>query len=248
MQITFIIPCYNAEGIINKNYKKLYKFIREKKIKEKIIYINDGSKDKTIRELRKIKSKNVEIINNKFNLGKSKSIIKALKIAKTKNIVLIDCDLPYFEYLKTVIRNLNKYDLVTINRKLKSSVNLDKRKNLYKLIRNLISNLLGFLVEKKLKLNVYGDTQAGLKAFKMNSQLKKNSFISKYYFHKKNSFISKYYFLDIELINFYKKNKYKIKLIPVKFKVSDKSSIKFFAFKNLKIILEFFRVLNKIDN
>ena len=212
MQITFIIPCYNAEGIINKNYKKLYKFIREKKIKEKIIYINDGSKDKTIRELKKIKSKNVEIINNKFNLGKSKSIIKALKIAKTKNIVLIDCDLPYFEYLKTVIRNLNK------------------------LIRNLISNLLGFLIEKKLKLKVYGDTQAGLKAFKMNSQF------------KKNSFISKYYFLDIELINFFKKNKYEIKLIPVKFKVSDKSSIKFFAFKNLKIILEFFRVLNKIDN
>ncbi len=236
MQITFIIPCYNAEGIVNKNYKKLYKFIKGKKIKEKIIYINDGSRDKTIEELRKIKSKNVEIINNKFNLGKSRSIIKALKIAKTKNIVLIDCDLPYFEYLKTVIRNLNKYDLVTINRKLKNSVNLDKRKNLYKLIRNFISNLLGFWVEKKLKLNVYGDTQAGLKAFKMNSHF------------KKNSFISKYYFLDIELINFFKKNKYKIKLIPVKFKVSDKSSIKFFAFKNLKIILEFFRVLNKIDN
>ena len=58
----------------------------------------------------------------------------------------------------------------------------------------------------------------------------------------------KYYFIDIELINFFKKNKYEIKLIPVKFKISDKSSIKFFAFKNLKIILEFFRVLNKIDN
>ena len=115
MQITFIIPWYNAEGIINKNYKKLYKFIREKKIKEKIIYINDGSKDKTIRELKKIKSKNVEIINNKFNLGKSKSIIKALKILKTKNIVLIDCDLPYFEFLETVTRNLKKYDLEGID-------------------------------------------------------------------------------------------------------------------------------------
>ena len=53
-------------------------------------------KIKQFENSRKIKSKNIEIINNKFNLGKSKSIIKALKIAKTKNIVLIDCDLLIF--------------------------------------------------------------------------------------------------------------------------------------------------------
>lgn len=91
------------------------------------------------------------------------------------------------------------------------------------------------MVEKKLKLNFNGDTQAGLKAFKMNSLL------------KKNKFISKYYFLDIELINFFKKKNYKIKLIPVKFTISDKSSIKFFSFKNIKIIFEFFKVLKKIN-
>ena len=139
-------------------------------------------------------------------------------------------------YLQKIIKYLKNYDLVVVNRKLKKSANIDKNQNFYKITRNLISNFLGKLIENKLRLNVNGDTQAGLKAFKMNSHF------------KKNSFISKYYFLDIELINFFKKNKYKIKLIPVKFKVSDKSSIKFFAFKNLKIILEFFRVLNKIDN
>ena len=236
MQITFIIPCYNAGNLIIKNNKKLNKFIKKEKIKEKIIYINDGSQDNTLQELQKIKSKSIKILNNKYNLGKSKSIINALKKVKTKNIVLIDCDLPYFDYLKTTINNLNEYDLVAINRKLEKSVNLDKRKNLYKITRNFISNFLGVLVEKKLKLNVNGDTQAGLKAFKMNNYL------------KKNKFISKYYFLDIELINLFKKNKFKIKLIPVKFKISDKSSIKFFSFKNFKIIFEFFNVLKKINN
>lgn len=236
MQITFIIPCYNASNIIIKNNKKLKKFVKREKINEKIIYINDGSQDNTLEELKKLKSKNIKIINNKYNLGKSKSIINALNKVQTKNIVLIDCDLPYFDYLKTTIKNLNKYDLVTINRKLKKSVNLDKKKNLYKITRNLISNFLGVLVEKKLKLNVNGDTQAGLKAFKMNTYL------------KKNKFISKYYFFDIELINLFKKNKFKIKLLPVKFKISDKSSIKFFSFKNLKIIFEFYNVLKKINN
>tara|TARA_Y100001958_G_C21172561_1_gene504037 strand:- start:338 stop:1048 length:711 start_codon:yes stop_codon:yes gene_type:complete len=236
MQITFIIPCYNAKNIIIKNYEKLLKFIKREKIKGKIIYINDGSQDRTIEELRKIKSKDVKIFDNKHNLGKSKSIVKVLKTVKTKNIVLIDCDLPYFKYLKTVIKNLNRYDLVSINRKLKSSMNLDKNKNLYKITRNLISNFLGFLVEKKLKLNVNGDTQAGLKAFKIVSRF------------KKIHFISKYYFLDIELINFYRQNNFKIKLIPVKFNISDKSSIKFFSFKNFKIIFEFFKVLNRIKS
>ena len=236
MQITFIIPCYNADSIVIKNNKKLNKFIKKEKIKEKIIYINDGSQDDTLKELKKIKSKNVKILNNKFNLGKSRSIINALKTVKTKYVVLIDCDLPYFEYLKTTIKNLHKYDLVAVNRKLKNSINLDKRKNLYKITRNLISNFLGTLVEKKLRLNVNGDTQAGLKAFKMNSDL------------KGNKFISKYYFLDIELINLFKRKKFKIKLIPVKFKISDQSSIKFFSFKNFRIIFEFFYVLKKINN
>jgi len=236
MKITFIIPCYNAGNIILRNNEKLKKFIKKEKIKEKIIYINDGSEDNTLKELKKIKSKNVKILNNRYNLGKSKSIINTLKNVKTKNIVLIDCDLPYFDYLKTTIKYLNKYDLVAINRRLKKSINLDKKKNLYKIIRNLISNFLGDLVEKKLKLNVNGDTQAGLKAFKMNYHL------------RKNKFFSKYYFFDIELINFFKKNKFKIKLIPVKFKISDNSSIKLFSLKNLKIIFEFFNVLRKIKN
>ncbi len=235
MQITFIIPCFNASKIINENNKKLNKFIKKTKIKEKIIYINDGSEDDTLRELKKIKSKNIRIINNKYNLGKSKSIINVLKTVKAKNVVLIDCDLPYFEYLKTTIKNLRKYDLITINRKLKNSINIDKRKNLYKITRNFISNFLGILVEKKLKLNVNGDTQAGLKAFRMNSHI------------KKNKFFSKYYFLDIELINLFKKKKLKIKLIPVKFKISDQSNIKFFSLKNFKIIFEFFKVLKKIS-
>ena len=47
MNVTFIIPCYNAEKIINNNHKKLSSFLKKNKIKKKIIYINDGSEDKT---------------------------------------------------------------------------------------------------------------------------------------------------------------------------------------------------------
>ncbi len=236
MQVTFIIPCYNAGNIIISNYKKLNFFLKRNRIKAKLIYINDGSKDNTLEELQKLKYSNVKIFSNKINLGKSKSIINTLKAIKTGNVILIDCDLPYFNYLKKIIDYLKDYNLVIVNRKLKNSSNLDQNINLYKITRNLVSNFLGYLVEKKLKLNVYGDTQAGLKAFKMNSHI------------KRNKFFSKYYFFDIELINIFRKNKMKIRLVPVKFKISSQSSIKFFSVKNFKIIFEFFHVLGKIKN
>ena len=128
MSVTFIIPCFNSKNIILKNFLKLSNFVKENKIDGKIIYINDGSGDSTINELQKIKNKKIEIINNKKNLGKSYSIIKALDKIETKNVILIDCDLPYFSSLKKVINNLNFYDLVIVNRKIPGSKNIDKKK------------------------------------------------------------------------------------------------------------------------
>tara|TARA_Y100001958_G_C21156451_1_gene491364 strand:+ start:195 stop:905 length:711 start_codon:yes stop_codon:yes gene_type:complete len=236
VNVTFIIPCYNAEKIIIDNHNKLSSFLKKNKIKKKIIYINDGSEDKTLEELKKINKKDIKILNNKKNSGKSFSIIKALKLVKKGNVVLIDCDLPYFNYLKIVINKLNKCDLVIVNRKIKKSFNTEKNLNFYKLFRNFVSNILGNIIEKKLKLNVSGDTQAGLKAFKIFKKI------------RKENFLSKYYFFDIELINFFRKNKLKIKLIPVKFNISKKSTIKILSLKNFKIIYEFYKILKKSSN
>ncbi len=236
MSVTFIIPCFNSKNIILKNFLKLCNFVKENKIDSKIIYINDGSGDTTINELQKIKNKKIKIINNKKNLGKSYSIIKALEKIETKNVILIDCDLPYFSSLKKVINNLNFYDLVIVNRKIPGSKNIDKKKNFYQISRHYISNFLGFLVEIFLNLNVYGDTQAGLKGFKYIKEL------------KRKKFFSKYYFFDIELISFFKKKKKKIKLIPVEYSISNKSSIKFFSIKNFKIVTEFYRILFSSKN
>ena len=233
MSITFIVPCYNCENIIEANYKKLNRLIKSLREKTYLILINDGSNDSTLQILNKIKKRNTKIINNKINLGKSRSIINSLRLVKTKKVILIDCDLSYFEYLKTVIKNLNKFDLVTVNRRMINSKNIDKNFSLYQISRNLISNFLSFIIEKKLKLHVKGDTQAGLKAFRMSEKL------------KKIKFISKYYFFDIELINFFRKNNLKIKLVAVKYRISRVSSIRFFSLKNLFILLEFIKVLSK---
>lgn len=236
MNLTFLIPCYNSEKIIFKNFKKLNSFIKKNKFKAKIIYINDGSNDATLDKLQKIKKKNVYIINNKKNLGKSSSIINSIKRIKTKNVILIDCDLPYISYLKKVIDNLKKNDLVLINRRMKKIINFEKKQNFYHIIRHVLSNYFGYLMEKKLKLNIDGDSQAGLKGFKLKNYI------------KKKKFISKYYFFDIELIKLFRNKNANIKLIPVKYKISNiykNSNIKFFSLKNFIYLFEFIKVLNK---
>ena len=233
MILTFIIPCYNAEKIVSKNFNKLNSFIKKNRIKAKIIYINDGSTDFTLKKLLKIRNKNVFIINNKKNLGKSKSIINTIKKIKTKNVILIDCDLPYFDNLKQVINNLKKNDLVLVNRKIKGSKNVEKNQSFYQISRHIISNYFGYLMEKKLNLNVNGDSQAGLKGFKLKDYV------------KKRKFISKYYFFDIELIKLFRIKNAKIKIVPVKYKISKNSNIKFFSFKNFLYIFEFFNILNR---
>ena len=141
--------------------------------------------------------------------------------------------MPYLLYLKKVINSLKKNDLVLVNRKMKNSKNIEKKQNFYQISRHVISNYFGYLMEKKLNLNVNGDSQAGLKGFKLKNYV------------KRTKFISKYYFFDIELIKIFRSKSAKIEMIPVKYKISNKSNIKFFSLKNLIYIFEFIRVLNK---
>ena len=231
-KITFIIPCYNYEKFIIQNYLKLKKKILSSKIKYTIYYINDGSNDLTIKKLYSIKDKNIKIINNNINLGKSSSIIKALKLVKTDFVILLDCDLPYLNYLSKLINELNSSDLVIINRRTPKSKILGSY-NFYQLVRRILGAIIGKIIEIRHKLNVHGDTQSGLKGFKYIPDF------------KNKKFISKYYFLDVEIIKMYRKKNLQIKSIPVKYSVSKESNIKIFSFKNIKIFLELIKILYK---
>lgn len=232
-EFSFIIPCYNCEQFIIRNHFRLKKKILSTGIRYKIYYINDGSKDLTIKKLYSIKDKNIKIINNNINLGKSASIIKALKLVKKNFIILLDCDLPYLNYLKKIIDELNSNDLVIINRRSPKSKNLDSY-DFYRFARGLLGLIIGKLIEIRHKLNVYGDTQSGLKGFKYIPDI------------KNRKFFSKYYFLDVEIIKMYRNNNLQIKSIPVKYSVSRKSNIKIFSLKNIKIFFELVKILYKI--
>ena len=144
MSISLIIPCYNYEKLLIKNYHKLQKKIKNINEDFEIIYIDDGSTDETYKKLNFLKEKNkkIKIIRNRFNFGKSYSLIRGIKHSKYNKIVIYDCDLPYFTYFNRVINLLKKYSFVYINRRSNESSLETKNLSFYQLTRFTIGRFI----------------------------------------------------------------------------------------------------------
>tara|TARA_B100000123_G_C25697560_1_gene413809 strand:- start:133 stop:867 length:735 start_codon:yes stop_codon:yes gene_type:complete len=231
MKLSFIIPCLNSSKIIKNSIRKLIEKLNKKKILYELIVVDDGSVDNTLSVLKKIKKKNIKIISNFKNLGKSSSIIKGIRKAKYEKIVLIDDDIPYFNYLDKVINLLKKNNFVYINRRSKKSKLLSKNLTFYQLCRHFISNFVSIIINTILLDKNIGDTQAGLKGFK-----KPKNF-------NRYQFISKKFFLDAELMILFHRSKMQLKSVALKYKMYNESTIKVFALQNFQYLFELLRVI-----
>ena len=231
---SFLIPCYNCEEFILNNGYKLLKKIKRNNIKFEIFFLNDGSKDGTLKKLKLLQNniKNVKIINFKINEGKSAVLKKSIKKTKGNIIVFYDCDLPYFNYFNSVIRLLkNDHDFVTIDRRAINSKFYYANSNLYQIFRYLVSKFVNILISFTILSNFRGDTQSGLKGFRVIKHLKNQKFIS-------NKF-----FLDAEIISFFDQKNLKITSVPIKYKISKTSSIRILALNNILYFYELFKII-----
>ncbi len=111
--ISIIIPCYNEEEAIPLFYKEINKVIKEMKVSFELIFVNDGSKDKTLEILRTLakKDKKVRYISFSRNFGKEAGILAGLEAAKGDYVAMMDVDLqdpPYL--LKEMYETLQNED------------------------------------------------------------------------------------------------------------------------------------------
>lgn len=96
--ISVIVPCYNEEENVFDFYDELMKnsaFFDSKQLVPEIIYVDDGSKDKTcekVKELAKKDSK-VHLISFSRNFGKEAGILAGLSKATGDYVVMMDADL-----------------------------------------------------------------------------------------------------------------------------------------------------------
>lgn len=96
--LSVIVPCYNEEENVPYFYEELMKqeaFFREKGVELEIIYVDDGSKDRTVQEVRRLhdKDERVHLVSFSRNFGKEAGIYAGLAKAKGDFAVLMDADL-----------------------------------------------------------------------------------------------------------------------------------------------------------
>lgn len=93
--LSVITPCYNEEETISYFYKETKLYLDQMDIDYEILFVNDGSKDKTIEECLKIKEidDKVRIINLSRNFGKEAAMYAGLKESKGDYVVIMDTDL-----------------------------------------------------------------------------------------------------------------------------------------------------------
>lgn len=93
-KISIVVPCYNEEQAIPLFYKAITSMFSEMNVKYELIFVDDGSKDKTLEILRDLsKEKNVKYISFSRNFGKEAAMLAGLEEADGDFIAPMDVDL-----------------------------------------------------------------------------------------------------------------------------------------------------------
>lgn len=96
--LSVIVPCYNEQETIEDFYAEIMKiapFFKGKEIETELIFVNDGSKDETVQEIKKLKAQDerVRMISFSRNFGKEAAIYAGLEKSKGDFVVIMDADL-----------------------------------------------------------------------------------------------------------------------------------------------------------
>ena len=109
MLLSLVVPCFNEEGNVIRFFGEVKKVFGERKEELEFVFIDDGSKDKTFENLRKIfdenPSENIQVISFSRNFGKEAAMYAGLSHARGDLVCIIDADL---QQRPEIVRNMVK--------------------------------------------------------------------------------------------------------------------------------------------
>jgi len=90
-----VVPLYNEEMVITESYRRLKKVMDSTKENYEIVFINDGSKDKTKEIVENMckRDEKIKLVNFSRNFGHQAAITAGMEKALGDAIIVIDADL-----------------------------------------------------------------------------------------------------------------------------------------------------------
>lgn len=95
MKLSLVVPCFNEEESVIEFYSEVSRVFKGKVEDYELVFVNDGSRDKTPEILKAIykKANNVKVVNFSRNFGKESAIYAGLKMSEGDYTCVIDADL-----------------------------------------------------------------------------------------------------------------------------------------------------------
>lgn len=94
-KLSVVVPCFNEQEAVPIFYNEVKKILVTLKAEYEIIFIDDGSSDKTLEEVKELseKDKGVHYVSFSRNFGKESAMYAGLKKATGDYVVIMDVDL-----------------------------------------------------------------------------------------------------------------------------------------------------------
>ena len=95
-KLSIVVPCYNEEETIPLFYPAVEKVVKQMPVETEYWFVNDGSSDDTLAELRKLHAQDperVHYVSFSRNFGKEAGLYAGLQVATGDYVVVMDADL-----------------------------------------------------------------------------------------------------------------------------------------------------------
>lgn len=95
VKYSIVVPAFNEQEVLEETYKRLTEVMEQTKENYEIIFINDGSRDRTYEIAEEIckRDLHIKLINFSRNFGHQIAVTAGMKYSSGQAIVIIDADL-----------------------------------------------------------------------------------------------------------------------------------------------------------
>ncbi|HKN85561.1 MAG TPA: glycosyltransferase family 2 protein, partial [Nitrospiraceae bacterium] len=93
--ISIVVPCFNEEAVINETHRRLTDTLTDLEGRYEIVYVDDGSRDRTLLILESIQAtdETVRVLSFSRNFGHQMAVSAGIDHAQGDAVILIDADL-----------------------------------------------------------------------------------------------------------------------------------------------------------